>query len=108
MDRIAEIVAQWASGVPCIVSVHLFGSRAKGTFRPDSDVDLAVVIEPDPGLSVKQTYDEHVDEWWSELREHFPMFVHLVCNRGSATPDTMAYVSEAGILLYSRREAERR
>ena len=35
-----------------IVRLELFGSRAKGTARPDSDVDLLVTFAPDytPGL----------------------------------------------------------
>lgn len=35
-----------------VAKLELFGSRAKGTARPDSDVDLLVTFEPDhtPGL----------------------------------------------------------
>jgi predicted nucleotidyltransferase len=38
LSRLREIVG----GHPTIVSAYLFGSRAKGRARPDSDVDLAV------------------------------------------------------------------
>ena len=36
-----------------VAKLELFGSRAKGTARPDSDVDLLVTFEPDktPGFA---------------------------------------------------------
>ena len=36
-----------------VAKLELFGSRARGTARPDSDVDLLVTFEPDktPGLA---------------------------------------------------------
>lgn len=43
-------LAAWAAGRPEIAEVWLFGSRAKGTARPDSDVDLGLVLVPgEPG-----------------------------------------------------------
>ena len=35
-----------------LYGVFLFGSRARGDHRPDSDIDLAVVL-----------HDEHIDRW---------------------------------------------
>jgi predicted nucleotidyltransferase len=35
-----------------ILKLSLFGSRLKGTARPDSDVDLLVEFEPDAGISL--------------------------------------------------------
>jgi predicted nucleotidyltransferase len=35
-----------------IRKLSLFGSRLKGTARPDSDVDLLVEFEPDAGISL--------------------------------------------------------
>ena len=33
---------------PAILAAWLFGSRARGTDRPDSDVDVAVLLDPAP------------------------------------------------------------
>ena len=40
-----ERVTQWAEGRPEVISVILFGSRARGDHRPDSDWDVAVLFE---------------------------------------------------------------
>jgi hypothetical protein len=41
-------IVEWARKHPEIRAVYLFGSRAKETNRPDSDIDLAVRIVPRP------------------------------------------------------------
>ena len=46
-QRIADLCRRYH-----VAKLELFGSRAKGTARPDSDVDLLVTFEPGqtPGL----------------------------------------------------------
>lgn len=39
-----EQISKWARTKPRIELIMLFGSRAKGTHRPDSDIDLAVSV----------------------------------------------------------------
>jgi predicted nucleotidyltransferase len=34
-------LAAWAATKPSIAALHIFGSRARGDYRPDSDLDLA-------------------------------------------------------------------
>ena len=38
-------IRRWAKSHPEIQRVYLFGSRAKGTHDPDSDVDLAIQVD---------------------------------------------------------------
>jgi len=40
-----EAINCWAADQPRMLAVYVFGSRAKGTHRPDSDIDLAVVMD---------------------------------------------------------------
>ena len=40
-DRVA--ITEWAKDCPEITEVWLYGSRARGTGRDDSDINLAVV-----------------------------------------------------------------
>lgn len=40
---------RWAAGRPDVVAVGLAGSQARGTARPDSDVDLVVVTRDRDG-----------------------------------------------------------
>ena len=45
-----------------IQAVYLFGSRARGTERPDSDYDLLLVVREDFSLSEKDAlYDQVID-----------------------------------------------
>lgn len=47
LDAIQKIVAQIFSDTECIV--YLFGSRARGTHAPSSDVDIAIASPEDAG-----------------------------------------------------------
>src|SRR5688572_5074633 len=42
---ILEGVARALTGVPGVAAALVFGSQAKGTARPDSDFDIAVLLE---------------------------------------------------------------
>jgi predicted nucleotidyltransferase len=55
-----EMMREVFRRVPAIVEVVLYGSRAKGNFRPGSDVDLALVGVDDDLLAeaVAQELDE--------------------------------------------------
>src|SRR3569623_2040407 len=37
-----EAIQNWAASIPVIKRVWIFGSRARGTARPNSDLDIAV------------------------------------------------------------------
>jgi len=38
-------IASWAKRIPLIKAVHIFGSRAQGNHRPDSDLDVAIELD---------------------------------------------------------------
>lgn len=40
----SESIAAWAAGEPFVLAVYAFGSRVKGGYRLDSDLDIAVVV----------------------------------------------------------------
>ena len=46
-DHQQWIIKEWALRTPHVVEVRLFGSRAKGTAKPDSDIDLAITVGGD-------------------------------------------------------------
>jgi predicted nucleotidyltransferase len=61
-------IAQWAEQTRYISEVRLFGSRAKGTSRPDSDIDVAVTIAGDiPGQTPAGLYTRFATSWREEL-----------------------------------------
>jgi predicted nucleotidyltransferase len=83
-ERLAELCRRYH-----VAKLELFGSRAKGTSRPDSDVDLLVTFEPGqtPGLEFFGLADElegllghHVDLLTRPRveRDQNPYFKHSV------------------------------
>jgi predicted nucleotidyltransferase len=50
-DDMAAAVAKWAGTQPLVRKAYLFGSRVRGTHRPDSDLDVAVEVFTLPGDS---------------------------------------------------------
>lgn len=42
---IERLVRQLQSGLPGLLAVYGFGSRVQGTARPDSDLDMAVLVD---------------------------------------------------------------
>ena len=60
-----EKLAAWAATKPTIAALHIFGSRARGDFRPDSDLDLAFeFVDVDEELS---ELIENAARWKREL-----------------------------------------
>jgi predicted nucleotidyltransferase len=71
-------VRRWAKDVaPKVSEVRLFGSRARGCARPDSDVDLAVTIDTsNPGV-VLGVYQAEGENWEKQLTSRLGMKVHI-------------------------------
>jgi predicted nucleotidyltransferase len=99
-----EQIRSWAVRTACVKAVYIFGSRFKGTARPDSDLDIAVVIQPSELKTDKQLYDANFLDWLSHLEEvlEFPEIDLL--RLGAGTPKTRKAVEEAGRLIFKRNE----
>jgi predicted nucleotidyltransferase len=65
--RITAIAAGIAAAIP-EAQVRLFGSRARGTSRPDSDVDLLITV-PDHWL-IGQDRVRVLGELWRQYSSH--------------------------------------
>ncbi len=53
-DDIAQTVADICAGHPEIQAAFLFGSTVAGKRKPDSDIDVAVLVSPEHGESFSQ------------------------------------------------------
>lgn len=85
--------------VPGLIAIYRFGSRAKGTDRPDSDVDLAV-LGPSPLAPVQRF------ELAQEIAARIRRDVDLVDLQASSTVLRMQVVS-TGECLFSSDDATR-
>lgn len=45
-DEITRLLAEWAARTNAVAALWLFGSRARGTARANSDHDLAIELRP--------------------------------------------------------------
>ena len=77
---------RWAVTEPLIRRVYLFGSRARGDYRADSDYDLAIFHRLDPEIATSAsdhfsarmfTWMEHEPRWQAVLASIVPGHVHL-------------------------------
>lgn len=46
IEAMAAAVGEWARSQPLVRRAYIFGSRVKGTNRPDSDLDVAIELLP--------------------------------------------------------------
>ena len=71
MNVEAEVIAKvtgWLSSVPSVTRAWGFGSRAKGNFKPDSDLDIAVSLRPGDGKILAE-WIFNGDVWASQINE---------------------------------------
>jgi predicted nucleotidyltransferase len=64
-------IREWAGETDAVQEVWLFGSRAKGSARQDSDIDLAIELRPpeDNHDWARGDYERFGDEWQRKLAE---------------------------------------
>jgi predicted nucleotidyltransferase len=60
LRALAEVPVDWIAPAPSIPAVYLFGSRVRGDYRPDSDVDVRLEWKALDDVSVR---------WWGEQNE---------------------------------------
>ncbi|MEA1921250.1 MAG: nucleotidyltransferase domain-containing protein [Pseudomonadota bacterium] len=82
---------------PAIKIVLIFGSRAKGNFKPGSDVDLAIMDA------------EIKDAELAKLINHFsesslPYFVDLVCYSSLTDTALKKHIDRVGVLFYTQKD----
>jgi uncharacterized protein len=61
VDLIIEVVLAWATAQPEIRAVVLVGSHARGTARPDSDIDLVLLATDPDALRADTTWVRQID-----------------------------------------------
>jgi predicted nucleotidyltransferase len=97
----AEIIA-WTRKTNAVDELWLFGSRAKGTSRPDSDVDIAVSLMPAKGDHnwAFGDYFALANDWRHALEKIVGRHVSFTAIVPTTPGDTE--VRTTGILLWRR------
>lgn len=94
---LAQIVAA-ARAFPEIEKLVLFGSRAKGTQKPGSDVDLAIkghAVTYETALRLAEVLNEETP---------LPYFFDVLHYETIAEPRLTEHIDRVGIVIYARDE----
>jgi predicted nucleotidyltransferase len=105
-DTWSRELCEWAQKTAAVKELWLFGSRARGEARAESDVDLALVLMPSARKHdwASGDYVALHSEWKNALEAIVGRHVSLE----AITPDTPGdrTVRETGIRLWSRSEPQ--
>jgi uncharacterized protein len=85
---------------PEVERAVLFGSRAKGTHKPGSDVDLALGGATLDWRTIGKIYDALDDLL-------LPHRFSLVVDDAATDPDVAAHIRRVGIVVFQRQDAVR-
>lgn len=97
ITAIQEVFARY----PQIEKVILYGSRAKGTYRKGSDIDLTLI-----GKDLDLTTLFEIEGTLDDLL--LPYKIDLSIYRKIENADLLAHITRVGVVFYEReRESER-
>ena len=89
--KIAEFCKRWG-----ITEFALFGSALRADFRPDSDVDVLVSIDPKAHIGLFELVDMQL-----ELEKMFKRSVDLVEKEGLRNPYRRSEILNTAKLIYA-------
>lgn len=88
-----EAIRRWAQGITQISEVRLFGSRAMGCARPDSDVDLAITVGFGHYVAIANQAE-------AELSRRLGLIVKLHHYNSPETTIIRRYCDDCSVLLF--------
>lgn len=95
VEQVARVLAHF----PEVREAVLFGSRAKGTHKPGSDIDLSLVGEALDWRTVGKIYDA-LDDLLLPYRFSIVLFdLHT-------DPEVAAHIERVGIPIFRREQAD--
>lgn len=98
------IIKAWAKTKKRVRAVRLFGSRAKGTNRPDSDIDLAVTVSEDRHYTRATIWYFDKEPWSDALSKLVGIRVDVRITDVGKPCKIRRYCRETGnILIYRAR-----
>jgi uncharacterized protein len=94
-DEQLEEIRSFAQKIPAIEEVIIYGSRAKGTYRPGSDVDL-VLVGKDLKLADQLSF-------WNDLDDSYQPYLFDVAILHQIQNDSLLeHIERVGKVIYRR------
>jgi predicted nucleotidyltransferase len=98
------VIKEWALRIPHVHEVRLFGSRAKGTAKPESDIDLAITVGGESPGTVLGNYFALGERWQEQLTELLEVKVHVALYNDPGSSVARSSCDECSVLLFSKPE----
>lgn len=95
-NQIEEIQAIFAA-FPLVEKVILYGSRAKGSYKPASDIDLTLI-----GQNIDLTLQFKIETLLDDLL--LPYTIDLSILNQIGNPDLIDHINRVGQVFYDRAE----
>jgi predicted nucleotidyltransferase len=107
IEEIVKLLAGWARRHSLVKRVYIFGSRVRGDNRSDSDIDIAIELDPEEfqgsdesnGLA---TWMFEKAAWKEELQELIPHKVQLERYHEDQTPTVRKGIAQSSKLVYEK------
>jgi uncharacterized protein len=103
LEEVARVVSRWARTKPIVRRAYLFGSRVRGEHRVDSDIDIAVELEPNldesGGLA---TWMFEKEKWKEELQGLIPLEIQLERYHPEQTPTVGKGIGRSSQIVYEK------
>ena len=97
-NSVVQKIQQVFAGFPQINEGILYGSRAKGNYKPGSDIDLTVKGE-NLTLSVMNQVGLNIDDLMLPYIVDISVFSHI------KNPDLLEHIHRIGITFYQKESA---
>ena len=102
VEALRSELAAWAQKRPGMRRLWVYGSRAQGTHRGDSDLDIAFEIDLlSDSVAAREFQERTLPTWRLELSELSGLPVHPEPSVGRAS-NVAQYVAQSGVLVYDR------
>ena len=102
-ERWLTALSDWARGEPSVLKAWVFGSRAKGSARQESDLDVAVFLESED-RTVQVEWILNARTWASEAQSQVGAFPKIDLQLADPECDEVVWpaVQEHGIPFYEK------
>ena len=100
LDSAVQRIRQWGCLQPTIRRIWVYGSRVRGTQSDESDLDIAIEIDPIGTDEESQlVWTRRKAEWVNSLKAISPFEIHLEM---LGTPKVSEYLEECSKLIFER------
>jgi uncharacterized protein len=104
LEAAKNLLTEWAKSKPCITKMWLYGSRIKGTYLDDSDLDIAIEFHFDDGNESFLSQMIHaLHKYRKGLKSLLNVTPHLEYYGGAEeTPHIHRYITTESRLIYTK------